>query len=151
MLMRNVFEKSSKMHRGIWDKSAKGCREIRGKKLGIIGYGNIGSQLSVLAESMGMEVYFYDIQDKLPLGNAKKVDSIEELLKKVGEASHDHNIDSLGYAKGRERLASPIYVSVLKNQKDKYLPVASTLNTVFKSAGGTVDSKRQNEFKGVIL
>ncbi|MBO8151248.1 MAG: phosphoglycerate dehydrogenase [Candidatus Marinimicrobia bacterium] len=87
MLMRNVFEKSSKMHRGIWDKSAKGCREIRGKKLGIIGYGNIGSQLSVLAESMGMEVYFYDIQDKLPLGNAKKVDSIEELLKKVDVVS----------------------------------------------------------------
>jgi len=68
---------------GIWDKSSKDCFEIRGKKLGIIGYGNIGSQLSVLAESLGMEVYFYDIVDKLPLGNAKKCQSLKELLKKI--------------------------------------------------------------------
>jgi D-3-phosphoglycerate dehydrogenase len=80
MLTRNVFEKSQKMHRGIWDKSAEGSHEIRGKKLGIIGYGNIGSQLSVLAESMGLVVYFYDVVDKLALGNARPCHSIEELL-----------------------------------------------------------------------
>src|SRR6185369_15316833 len=72
--------KSSKMHKGQWDKSAKGSFEVRGKKLGIIGYGNIGSQLSVLAESLGMKVIFYDIETKLPLGNASSVNTIEELV-----------------------------------------------------------------------
>jgi D-3-phosphoglycerate dehydrogenase len=81
MLSRKTFEKSSKLHKGIWDKSSEGSREIRGKKLGIIGYGNIGSQLSVLAEMVGMEVYFYDITDKLALGNAKKCESLKDLLK----------------------------------------------------------------------
>lgn len=83
MLYRKVFVKNKKLHNGIWDKSAKDCHEIRGKKLGIIGYGNIGSQLSVLAENLGMEVFYYDILDKLALGNAKKCESLEELLKKV--------------------------------------------------------------------
>lgn len=81
MLYRKVFEKSMNMHKGIWDKSSAGCHEIRGKKLGIIGYGNIGSQLAVLAENLGMEVYFYDITDKLALGNNKRCRSLEELLK----------------------------------------------------------------------
>ena len=69
------------MHRGVWQKAAKGSFEARGKKLGIIGYGNIGSQLSVLAEAMGMEVYLYDVVTKLPLGNAKQVSSLAELLR----------------------------------------------------------------------
>jgi D-3-phosphoglycerate dehydrogenase len=81
MLYRKVFEKNEKMHRGMWDKSSDNCHEIRGKKLGIVGYGNIGSQLSVLAESLGMDVYFYDITDKLALGNSKRCRSLEELLK----------------------------------------------------------------------
>ena len=68
------------MKAGIWDKSAGNSHEIRGKKLGIVGYGNIGSQLSVLAESLGMEVYYYDIVEKLALGNAKKCSSLHELL-----------------------------------------------------------------------
>lgn len=80
MLYRHAFDKSMELHKGNWDKSADGCREIRGKKLGIIGYGNIGSQLSVLAESLGMEVYFYDVIDKLALGNARRVETLEELL-----------------------------------------------------------------------
>ena len=58
------------MHAGVWDKSAGGSHEIRGRRLGIIGYGNIGSQLSVIAESLGMSVLFYDVADKLALGNA---------------------------------------------------------------------------------
>src|SRR3546814_144106 len=70
MLMRNITDKSMKMHRGEWDKSAKGSFEIRGKKLGLIGYGNIGTQLSVIAESMGMKVMYYDIEERLSLGNA---------------------------------------------------------------------------------
>lgn len=83
MLMRRTFEKSTQVHSGVWDKSADGCFEVRGKKLGIVGYGNIGSQLSVLAELMGMEVHYYDIVDKLALGNAKKCESLEKLLKTV--------------------------------------------------------------------
>lgn len=82
VLMRNVFDKSNLLHKGIWDKSAAGSFEIRGKKIGIIGYGKIGSQLSVLAEDLGMEVFYYDVIDKLALGNAKKCNTLSELLKR---------------------------------------------------------------------
>ncbi len=64
-LQRGLTDKSRQMHEGIWDKSAKGSHEVRGRRLGIVGYGNIGSQLSVLAESLGMAVWFYDTGDKL--------------------------------------------------------------------------------------
>ncbi len=80
LLMRNITDKSNKMHQGKWDKSAKGSFEIRGKKLGIIGYGNIGAQLSVLAENMGMKIFYYDKEEKLALGNATKCKSLKELL-----------------------------------------------------------------------
>jgi len=83
MLIRGIFEKSNKLKNGIWDKSAKGNFEVRGKKLGIIGYGKIGSQLSVLAEFLGMEVFYYDIAEKLALGNARKCKSLALLLKKA--------------------------------------------------------------------
>jgi len=79
-LMRNFVDKTTAMHQGKWDKSATGSFEIRGKKLGIIGYGNIGAQLSVLAENMGMNVFYYDVIEKLALGNATKVDSLDQLL-----------------------------------------------------------------------
>lgn len=80
MLMRRTFPQSIEAHAGGWDKSSKGSYEIRGKKLGIIGYGNIGSQLSVVAEGLGMQVAFFDIQEKLALGNAKKMKTQKELL-----------------------------------------------------------------------
>lgn len=80
VLMRQVPKANAEVHRGIWNKSAAGSNEVRGKKLGIIGYGHIGSQLSIIAESIGMQVYFYDIENKLPLGNAQQVASLEELL-----------------------------------------------------------------------
>jgi D-3-phosphoglycerate dehydrogenase / 2-oxoglutarate reductase len=80
MLLRNLPDKAARMHQGVWDKSADGSFEVRGKKLGIIGYGNIGSQLSVLAEAMGMDVYYYDHTEKLSLGNATKCASMKELL-----------------------------------------------------------------------
>ncbi len=80
LLLRGVPEKSAMAHRGGWLKSATNSYEIRGKKLGIVGYGSIGSQLSVLAEGLGMKVYFYDVITKLPLGNATQVDTMEELL-----------------------------------------------------------------------
>ncbi len=80
LLMRNIPDKSNKMHQGHWDKSAKGSFEVRGKKLGIIGYGNIGAQLSVLAESLGMKVLYYDREEKLALGNTEKCKTLKELL-----------------------------------------------------------------------
>ncbi|MFV0248897.1 MAG: phosphoglycerate dehydrogenase [Tenacibaculum sp.] len=80
MLMRKTFQRSTEIHQGQWNKTAQGSREVRGKKLGIVGYGNIGKQLSVLAEALGMDVYYYDIEDKLALGNAKKVNTLKELL-----------------------------------------------------------------------
>ncbi|SBS36175.1 D-3-phosphoglycerate dehydrogenase [Marinomonas aquimarina] len=80
LLLRGIPEKNAVCHRGGWMKSAVGSYETRGKRLGIVGYGSIGTQLSVLAESLGMEVCFYDIITKLPLGNARQVKSLEELL-----------------------------------------------------------------------
>lgn len=80
MLMRSIFPRSTEIHGGTWNKTAVNSREIRGKKLGIVGYGNIGKQLSVLAEAMGMRVYYYDIEDKLALGNAIRCNTLEELL-----------------------------------------------------------------------
>lgn len=80
MLIRSIVPKSNMMHQGGWDKSAKNSFEVRGKKLGLVGYGNIGTQLSVVAEALGMEVYFYDIVDKLALGNTRKCKTLDELL-----------------------------------------------------------------------
>ena len=80
MLMRSVFQRSTEIHNGQWNKTAAGSREVRGKKLGIVGYGNIGKQLSILAEALGMDVCYYDVEDKLALGNATKIDELTELL-----------------------------------------------------------------------
>lgn len=80
LLMRQVPTANAQVHRGIWNKSAAGSNEVRGKTLGIIGYGHIGSQLSIIAESIGMQVRFYDIENKLPLGNAQQVATLDELL-----------------------------------------------------------------------
>ena len=80
MLIRRVPEKNKWAHEGKWMKDAANSHELRGKTLGIIGYGNIGSQVSVLAEAMGMRVIFYDVQNKLPLGNASAADSLSTVL-----------------------------------------------------------------------
>jgi len=101
MLMRNIPEKNAAMHIGKWEKSATNSNEIRGKNLGIIGYGNIGSQLSVLAEALGMKVYYYDIAEKLAIGNATKCRSLKELYEVAdivsvhidGRKSNKHFID----------------------------------------------------------
>jgi D-3-phosphoglycerate dehydrogenase / 2-oxoglutarate reductase len=81
LLARGAFAKSEQLHRGVWNKSAAGSCEIRGKKLGVVGYGKIGSQLSVLAEALGMEVHFHDVEEKMSLGNAKRSRSLAQLLK----------------------------------------------------------------------
>jgi D-3-phosphoglycerate dehydrogenase len=87
-LTRRLSEKNELMHQGVWDKSASGSHEIRGRTLGIIGYGNIGTQLSVLAENLGMRVLFFDTADKLALGNARRAGSLKELL-------HDSDVVTL--------------------------------------------------------
>jgi D-3-phosphoglycerate dehydrogenase len=79
-LTRRLTEKDRGMHAGVWDKSAHGAHEVRGRTLGIVGYGNIGAQLSVVAEALGLRVVFYDAADKLALGNARRCVSLEELL-----------------------------------------------------------------------
>ena len=81
LLLRGIAEKSAAAHRGEWQKTATGSYEIRGKTLGIVGYGNIGMQLSIMAESLGMRVCFYDVENKLPLGNAIQIRSLSQLLK----------------------------------------------------------------------
>ncbi|MGY1687766.1 MULTISPECIES: phosphoglycerate dehydrogenase [unclassified Geodermatophilus] len=83
ILARRLVDRDRALHAGTWDKSAAGSHEIRGRTLGIVGYGNIGSQLSVLAEALGMRVLFYDLEDKLALGNAERCDSLEELLERA--------------------------------------------------------------------
>lgn len=82
-LNRHLTDKNAASHRGDWDKSAVGCHEVRGQRIGIVGYGNVGSQISVLAESFGMQVSYFDIADKLSLGNAQRAASLHELLKAV--------------------------------------------------------------------
>ncbi|MCV9385897.1 phosphoglycerate dehydrogenase [Reichenbachiella ulvae] len=101
MLIRNLPDKIASMHQGKWDKSAKNSFEVRGKKLGIIGYGNIGKQLSVLAEAMGLQVYYYDIDERLAIGNAIKCTSLNEMLGEVDIVSlhvdgRDSNTNIIG-------------------------------------------------------
>jgi D-3-phosphoglycerate dehydrogenase len=79
-LTRRLTEKDRSLHAGVWDKSASGAHEVRGRTLGIVGYGNIGAQLSVVSEALGMRVVFYDTADKLALGNARRCVSLDELL-----------------------------------------------------------------------
>ncbi|HKZ65348.1 MAG TPA: phosphoglycerate dehydrogenase [Chitinophagaceae bacterium] len=83
MLIRRIPDKNKAAHEGIWMKDAKGSYELRGKTLGIIGYGNIGSQVSVLAEALGMKVIFYDVETKLPLGNASDGKTLKDILGKA--------------------------------------------------------------------
>jgi len=101
MLIRRIPDKNKAAHEGTWMKDAKNSFELRGKTLGIIGYGNIGSQVSVLAEAMGMKVIFYDVETKLPLGNAEDAKSLKELLNRsdivtlhVPETSQTKNLIS---------------------------------------------------------
>ncbi len=82
VLIRRITDKNKAAHLGIWQKEAKGSYELRGKTLGIVGYGNIGSQVSVMAEALGMNVIYYDVESKLPHGNARQIRSLKELLKR---------------------------------------------------------------------
>jgi len=105
-LRRDLFDKSQKMHQGHWDKSAQGAFEVRGKTLGIIGYGAIGSQLSILAEAFGMRVIYFDLEEKLSLGNARRYRSLDALLSECDVVSlhvdgRESNTNFLGPPKWR--------------------------------------------------
>ncbi|MAR00273.1 MAG: phosphoglycerate dehydrogenase [Oceanospirillaceae bacterium] len=116
MLMRGIPERNAQCHRGGWNKSADNSFEIRGKKLGIVGYGSIGTQLSVMAESMGMEVYFYDVVTKLPLGNARQVGTLNELLNIADVISlHVPETEATKWMMGAEQFAQMKQGSILLN------------------------------------
>ena len=116
LLLRGVPEKNARAHRGDWQKSAKDSYEIRGKKLGIIGYGNIGTQFSVLAESLGMDVYFYDVVSKLSIGNATQVGTMQELLNIADVVSlHVPETPATKYMFKAEQLAQMKPGSILMN------------------------------------
>jgi D-3-phosphoglycerate dehydrogenase len=116
LLLRGIPQKNALLHKGIWEKAAKGSFETRGKKLGIVGYGNIGSQLSVLAESMGMKVFLFDIMTKLPLGNATQLTTLKELLNECDVVSlHVPETEQTRSMIGEEQLAWMKPGSVLIN------------------------------------
>lgn len=116
LLLRRVPEKNAQAHLGVWQKVATGSFETRGKKLGLVGYGNIGSQLSVLAESMGMKVYLYDIVTKLPLGNAVQVPTLKELMQTCDVVSlHVPETPQTANMIGKEQLAWMKKGSILIN------------------------------------
>ena len=116
LLLRGIPEKNAKAHQGIWLKNADNSHEIRGKTLGIIGYGSIGTQLSVLAEGLGMKVIFFDMVTKLPLGNAEQVDDLQTLLAKSDVVSlHVPETDSTQNMIGRQQIQMMKPGSVLMN------------------------------------
>jgi D-3-phosphoglycerate dehydrogenase len=116
LLLRGVARKNAAAHRGEWQKSASNAFEIRGKKLGIIGYGNIGMQLGVIAEGLGMQVQFYDVSNKLPLGNARQVPSLNQLLSSSDVVSlHVPESDSTRNLIGATQLAQMPAGSILIN------------------------------------
>jgi D-3-phosphoglycerate dehydrogenase len=116
LLLRGVAAKNAAAHRGEWQKTAANAFEIRGKKLGIIGYGNIGMQLGVIAEALGMQVQFYDITNKLPLGNARQVPSLNQLLGSSDVVSlHVPETDTTQNMIGAAQLAQMQHGSILIN------------------------------------
>jgi D-3-phosphoglycerate dehydrogenase len=124
LLLRRIPEKNARTHRGHWDKSAQGAYEVRNKTLGIVGYGNIGSQVGILGESVGMRVCYYDVESKLPLGNAKPIPDLGTLL-----AEADVVTFHVPGGKGTENLMTAERLALMK-------PSSVLINA---SRGGVVD------------
>ena len=143
LLLRRVPEKNMVCHRGGWDKSAVGSFETRGKTLGIVGYGSIGSQLSVIAESLGMHVIYYDVVTKLPLGNARQVGSMGELLANADVVSlHVPEVPSTRYFFTKEQFAQMKEGAIFMNAARGTCVVIEDLADALKSghlAGAAVD------------
>lgn len=143
LLLRRIPEKNAKAHRGQWDKSAQGAYEVRNKILGIVGYGNIGAQVGILAESFGMRVHYFDVENKLPLGNAKSMTTLDALLQQSdvvtlhvpGGTATENIID-------RERLARMKPSAVLINASRGNVVQISALDAALrqnKLAGAALD------------
>lgn len=143
MLLRRIPQKNAAAHRGGWDKAAKGSFEARGKVLGIIGYGHIGSQLSILAEQLGMQVRYYDIETKLSLGNALQVRRLEDLLKQADVVTlHVPETPQTQWMIGAEQLAKMKPGSVLINASRGTVVKINALADALKSehlAGAAID------------
>jgi len=143
MLMRGIPERNAECHRGGWLKSATGAYEVRGKKLGIIGYGSIGTQLSVLAEAMGMQVFFYDVVTKLPLGNAVQVGSLNELLAMSDVVSlHVPQLPSTQWMIGEKEIRTMKKGGILLNAARGTVVVIEALAEAIKDkhlAGAAID------------
>ncbi|MCM2129485.1 phosphoglycerate dehydrogenase [Larsenimonas rhizosphaerae] len=143
MLMRRIPEKNAKAHRGGWDKSANHSHEVRGKTLGIVGYGSIGAQLSVIAESLGLRVIYYDAVTKLGMGNATQVASLDELLETADIVSlHVPEIQSTKWMIGKQQLAKMKPNSVLINASRGTVVVIEDLADALRSGrliGAAID------------
>ena len=143
LLLRGVPEKSAVAHRGGWLKSADNAYEIRGKTLGIVGYGSIGTQLSVLAEALGMHVVFYDVVNKLPLGNARQVHDLKELLAQSDIVSlHVPELPSTQWMIGAEQIAAMkpggILINASRGTVVRIEPLAEAIQSK-KLLGAAVD------------
>ncbi|MDP2575636.1 phosphoglycerate dehydrogenase [Vibrio penaeicida] len=143
LLLRGIPEKNALAHRGIWKKSADSSYEARGKRLGIIGYGHIGTQLGIIAENLGMRVYFYDIENKLSLGNATQVHTMSELLNKcdvitlhVPETDGTKNM--MGEAEFARMKPGSIFINAARGTVVDIPALASALETKHLS-GAAID------------
>ena len=162
-LMRKIVIKSNKMHSGVWRKDSLDSFEIRNKVIGIVGYGNIGSQLSVICEALGMKVLYYDILDKLSIGNAKKCKSLNELLKNSdivslhvdGKKSNTNLISDKEFSIMKEKSILVNYSrgnvvdidSLIKNIKSKKLMGAAL--DVFPEEPSNNKEKFESKVKGI--
>ncbi|MCB9234531.1 MAG: phosphoglycerate dehydrogenase [Bacteroidia bacterium] len=161
MLMRGIPDKNALMHAGIWEKSADGSQEVRGKTLGIVGYGNIGSQLSVLAEGLGMKVLFFDKVDKLALGNAQRCTSLKELLRKSDIVTlhvdgDPANSNMFGEAEFKQMKKGSIFLNLSRGFVVEISALAQALKSG-KIRGASVDvfpvepSKKQEPFASELI
>ena len=143
LLLRGIPEKNALVHRGGWSKSAEGSFEARGKVLGLVGYGSIGTQLSVLAESLGMQVIYFDVVTKLPLGNARQVGSMSELLAQADVVSlHVPELASTKNMMGAEQFAQMKKGSIFINAARGTCVVIDDLAAALESghiAGAAID------------
>ena len=143
MLIRGIPERNAVSHRGGWMKSATGSYEIRGKKLGIIGYGSIGMQFSVLAEALGMDVFYYDVVTKLPLGNATQVGTLNELLAMSDVVSlHVPELPSTEWMIGEKEIRTMKKGSILMNAARGTIVVIEALADAIKDGhllGAAID------------
>ena len=143
LLMRSTFVRSTELHNGIWKKTAAGAREVRGKVLGIIGYGNIGKQLSVLAEAMGMKVIFYDQSEKLALGNAEKRNSMKAVFNEADVISlhvddNPDNVNLIGRQEFSQMKDGVIFINLARGFVVDIPALVEAQNTG-KVAGVAVD------------